>query len=140
MKKRRMSPIGKARKSTEPISKAAFGHTVAAGPFRSGAIVLVTLNNPREKFWGAVLALDPAGLSFQGLELSSFEDATNLVVSGEPFAAATLFFPMHRVERLELDLPEGNIPSLSQRFTNRTGLEPAAALARAAAASGGAEL
>lgn len=101
--------------------------------------MLVTLNNPREKFWGAVLALDPAGLSFRGLELSSFEDATNLLVAGEPFSAATLFFPMHRVERLELDLPEGNIPSLSQRFTNRTGLEPADALSRAAGASGGAE-
>ena len=101
--------------------------------------MLVTLNSPREKFWGSVLALDPAGLSFQGLDLSSFEDVTNLVVAGEPFAAATLFFPMHRVERLELDRPEGNIPSLSQRFTNRTGLEPAEALARAAAASGDAE-
>ena len=101
--------------------------------------MLVTLNNPREKFWGAVLALDPAGVSFQGLELGSFEDATNLVVGGENVAAATLFFPMHRVERLELDLPEGNIPSLSQRFTNRTGLEPADALSRAAGASGGAE-
>ena len=136
MKKRRTLPVGKSPKSTEQTSTAAFGPTVA-GPFRAGAIVLVTLNNPREKFWGAVLALDPAGLSFQGLELASFEDATNLVVAGEPFAAATLFFPMHRVERLELDLPEGNIPSLSQRFTNRTGLEPAEALARAAAASGG---
>jgi hypothetical protein len=138
VKKRRTPAVGKSPRSTEHIAKAVFGHTVS-GPFRPGAIVLVTLNSPREKFWGSVLALDPAGLSFQGLDLSSFEDVTNLVVAGEPFAAATLFFPMHRVERLELDRPEGNIPSLSQRFTNRTGLEPAEALARAAAASGDAE-
>jgi hypothetical protein len=97
--------------------------------------VLVTLNNPREKFWGAVVALDPAGISLQGIELSSFEDATNMVVSGDALSAATLFFPMHRVERMELDLPEGSIPSLSQRFTSRTGLQPAEALARAAAGS-----
>jgi hypothetical protein len=31
---------------------------------------------------------------------------------------------MHRVERMELDLPDGNIPSLSQRFTAKTGLDP----------------
>jgi hypothetical protein len=134
------TPKVRRRKAVTRISQAALISNLPAGPFQPGAIVLVTLNNPREKFWGAVLALTPAGLSFQGLELSLFEDATNMVVAGDPFSAATLFFPMHRVERVELDLPEGNIPSLSQRFTSRTGLKPTEALARAAAASGGAEL
>jgi hypothetical protein len=32
---------------------------------------------------------------------------------------------MHRVERMELDLPEGNILSLAQRFAQKTGLDPA---------------
>jgi hypothetical protein len=32
------------------------------------------------------------------------------------------------LERMELDLPDGGIPSLSQRFTSKTGLEPATAL------------
>lgn len=94
----------------------------ASAPFRGGAIVLVTLNAPREKFWGVLLALDPAGISVQGIELSAFEDATRAVVGGEPLAANALFFPMHRVERIQLDLPEGTIPSLSQRFQSRTGL------------------
>lgn len=31
---------------------------------------------------------------------------------------------MHRVERMELDLPDGNISSLSQRFSAKTGLDP----------------
>lgn len=98
-------------------------------PFHPGVVVLATLNNPREKYWGAVLALDPSGVSLHGIELSSFEDATNMVVAGEPLAAAILFFPMHRLERMELDLPEGGLPSLSQRFTTRTGQPPAQALA-----------
>ena len=97
-----------------------------------GAVVLATLNNTRETFWGAVLGLDPAGLSLRGVELSSFEDTTNMVIAGEPMSAATLFFPMHRVERIELDLPEGAIPSLSQRFTTRTGFDPADVLVRGA--------
>ena len=92
-------------------------------------MVVATLNNPREKYWGAVLALNPAGVSLHGVELSSFEDATKMVVAGEPLSAAVLFFPMHRLERMELDVPEGGLPSLSQRFVTRTGLKPAQALA-----------
>ena len=86
--------------------------------------MLVTLNAPREKYWGVLLALDPAGISVQGIELSAFEEATRAVVGGEPLATNALFFPMHRVERIQLDLPEGTIPSLSQRFQSRTGLPP----------------
>ena len=35
---------------------------------------------------------------------------------------------MQRVERIELDLPDGDVPSLSQRFSERTGLNAAEAL------------
>jgi hypothetical protein len=35
---------------------------------------------------------------------------------------------MHRIHRIELDLPDGDIPSLSQRFQAKTGLEPSALL------------
>ena len=104
--------------------------TSPSAPFHAGAIVLATLREPREKFWGVLLALDPAGVSIQGVELAYFEDATSAVIAGEPLNSAVLFFPMHRVERIALDLPEGNLPSLSQRFTSRTGLDPQHALAR----------
>jgi hypothetical protein len=39
-----------------------------------------------------------------------------------------VFFPMHRVERMELDMPSGAIPSLSDRFTALTGVDPRIAL------------
>src|SRR5579883_1586983 len=57
----------------------------AASPFRPGTMVVVTLANPREKFWGAILALSPEGLSLRGIELASFEDLVALVKDGEPF-------------------------------------------------------
>jgi hypothetical protein len=98
-------------------------------PFSSGALVIATLANPREKFWGMILALAPAGLSISGVELASFEDLTVMVRDGEPFTPAVVFFPMHRIERIELDLPDGTLPSLSQRFFSKTGLEPSLALA-----------
>jgi len=91
-------------------------------------MVVVSLGSPRDKFWGAVLSLAPAGLSLSGIELASFEDLIAMVRDGEPFTPAVVFFPMHRVERLELDLPDGNLPSFSQRFTAKTGLDPAATL------------
>src|SRR6202140_4035094 len=98
-------------------------------PFLPGAVVIATLSSPREKFWGMILALAPEGLSLSGVELASFEDLAVMVRDGEPFTAAVVFFPMHRLERVELDLPDGNLPSLSQRFFAKTGLEPSAALA-----------
>lgn len=76
-----------------------------------------------------ILALAPEGLSLSGAELASFEDLTVMVKDGDPFTPAVVFFPMHRIERVELDLPDGNLPSLSQRFFAKTGLQPDGALA-----------
>jgi hypothetical protein len=98
-------------------------------PFQPGALVIATLCSPREKFWGMILALSPNGLSLSGAELASFEDLTVMVRDGEPFTPAVVFFPMHRIERVELDLPDGSLPSLSQRFFAKTELEPSTALA-----------
>ena len=106
-------------------------HTTARAPFRPGSMVVVTLGNPRDKFWGVILALAPEGLSMSGVELASFEDFVLLVKDGESFSRAVVFFPMHRIERIELDLPAGNLPSLSQRFSAKTGRDPAALLGSA---------
>lgn len=95
------------------------------GPFRAGTLVIATLTNPREKFWGAILHLSSVGLSLRGVDLSSFDDFITQIRDGEPFSSGVLFFPMHRLERLELDLPEGNILSLAQRFAQKTGQDPA---------------
>ncbi|MGA9508334.1 MAG: hypothetical protein WBV55_06775 [Candidatus Sulfotelmatobacter sp.] len=97
-------------------------------PFLPGSMVVVTLGNPRDKFWGMVLSLAPEGLSLSGIELASFEDLVSMVKDGESFSPAVVFFPMHRIERVELDLADGNLPSLSQRFSAKTGRDPATML------------
>ena len=99
-------------------------------PFQVGAVVLVTLANPREKFWGAILALVSQGLSLSGVELASFEDLISMIKAGEHTDSGVVFFPMHRIERVELDMPNDNVPSLSQRFTAKTGLDPASFFTR----------
>lgn len=97
--------------------------------FAPGALVIATLSSPREKFWGMILSLAPEGLSLSGVELASFEDLAIMVRDGEPFTPAVVFFPMHRIERVELDLPDGSLPSLTERFLAKTGLQPTSTLA-----------
>jgi hypothetical protein len=88
----------------------------------SGQLVLVTLQNPREKFWGVILSLTPAGLSLRGVDLESLEDFTQMVKLGEPASANVVFFPMHRVQRVEVDSRAGELPSLSEQFAAKTGV------------------
>ena len=95
--------------------------TAHPDPFTAGSLVLVTLNSPREKFFGAVLAVAAAGVSLRGIDLNSVDDFTRQVKAGEPVAPHVVFFPMHRVERIELDLRNGEIPSLQERFVDRLG-------------------
>jgi hypothetical protein len=99
-----------------------------SAPFSPGALVIVTLGNPRDKFWGMILTLAPEGLSISGIELASFDDLAVMVKDGESFTPAVVFFPMHRIERIELDLPDGSLPSLAQRFQARTGRQAPAVL------------
>ncbi len=87
----------------------------------TGQLVLVTLNNPREKLWGVLLSLTPAGVSVRGVDLQSLDDFMQLVKSGEPATAGVIFFPMHRVQRIELDGRNGDLPSLAEQFAAKTG-------------------
>jgi hypothetical protein len=102
----------------------------AAAAFSPGSMVVVTLGNPRDKFWGMILSLAPEGLSMSGAELASFEDLVVMVKDGDSFTPAVVFFPMHRIERIELDLPDGSLPSLTQRFFAKTARQPQDTLGR----------
>jgi len=93
----------------------------ASGAFLPGRLAIVSLTNPREKFWGAVLGLSTAGLAVRGIDLLSFDDFASLVRSGTAVAASEVFFHMHRIERIEADQRNGEIPSLAERFLKSTG-------------------
>ncbi len=109
------------RLTINPVGNAVKIHS--KGLFSPGSLVLVTLNNPREKFWGMVLSLDQAGACLRGIDLCSLDDFSRLVKSGEAASATVVFFPMHRVERIELDARSGEIPSLAEQFAAKAGIE-----------------
>ncbi len=87
-------------------------------------IVIVSLISPKEKIWGQILALEPQGVTVRGIDLGSFDDFIRQVIQQEETAVGlnTVFFPMHRVERIIVDEPSGSIPSLSQRFQAKVGM------------------
>jgi hypothetical protein len=88
-----------------------------------GQLVLITLNNPKEKFWGIMLSLNPAGVSARGVDLQSLDDFAQLVKSGQSATAGVVFFPMHRVQRIEADERNGELPSVAEQFRAKTGVD-----------------
>jgi hypothetical protein len=87
-------------------------------------IVVLSLNSPREKVWGRLVALTEAGVTIQGLDLNSFNDWMRQVLDAEPevIALATVFYPMHRVERVAQDERAGEFPSMAEQFEERIGI------------------
>ncbi len=90
--------------------------------FATGRMVIVSLANPREKYWGELLDMSAAGVSVRAIALDSFDDFVAQVRAAEPVNAAVLFFPMHRVERVEVDARTGEVESLAERFAGKAGI------------------
>jgi hypothetical protein len=87
-------------------------------------IVIVSLTSPKEKIWGQLLLLESKGVTVRGIELDSFDDFAQQIIDHEEATVGmtTVFYPMHRVERIALDEPSGCIPSLADRFRAKVGL------------------
>jgi hypothetical protein len=84
--------------------------------------VLVSLQNPREKVWGILLSIQAAGITVKGIDLNSFDDWSRSVAKGEgDMGLSTMFFPVHRVERVNKDETVGRVPSLAEVFAERVG-------------------
>jgi len=90
----------------------------------SGALVVIHLVHPTEKFWGVLLDLGVAGLTFRGINLASFDDWMFQVSRRDEapsLGLATMFVPMSRVERVFLDEPVGAVGSYRERFERHLG-------------------
>ena len=83
------------------------------------SVVLVTLHSPRERIWGLLLDLTPSGITVCGIDLSAFEDWLSQLGTEEEMGLSTIFYPLHRVERVAQDEPMGRLPSLHDRFQQK---------------------
>jgi hypothetical protein len=95
---------------------------VGPSPLLPGSVVIAYIQNPRERFWGVLLSLDPVGLVIEGIDLNSFDDwVRQTAEGGEGLSLSTVFFPLLRIEKLLLDDDSGSVPSLSRQFERRVG-------------------
>ncbi len=90
---------------------------------KPGELVVVHLVGPREKFWGVLHETSPSGVTVRGIALDAFESWMREVARrGEPSSfPATVFFPLHRVERVFVDEASGEVASYSERFRSVVG-------------------
>jgi hypothetical protein len=101
---------------------------------REGSLVVVSLASPREKFWGVLLSLNTSGVVLRGLPLEAFEDFLLQCAPGAStlpsarLGATTVFFPSHRIERIELDESSGAVEGFGDRFRRVVGQEARAVL------------
>ena len=89
----------------------------------SGSIVIVNLQNPKEKIIGKLITISASGVIVKGLDVTSFNDWMNQFSEHEPtltIIPTTVFFPMHRVVSCYLDEDMGEVLSLSSQFRKRT--------------------
>ncbi len=91
--------------------------------FQPSALVLANLVNPKEKLFGVLVALSPAGVTIRAINLDSFDDWIHQLARDEEpnLDMITMFVPLFRVERIFLDEPSGAIKSFAQRFEDVVG-------------------
>jgi hypothetical protein len=96
---------------------------VKALEMAANAPVVLYLQAPKEKVWGLLLSVSTAGIVLRGLDLLVFDDWMRQEARGEEkmIGLSTVFYPMHRVERMERDETIGPIVGYADRFAHQAG-------------------
>jgi hypothetical protein len=91
--------------------------------FAPSSLIIVNLVNPKEKFFGVLTSLSPAGITMRGINLDAFDDWVREIAheDDQNLDLITMFVPLFRVERIFLDEPSGAIKSYAQRFEDLVG-------------------
>lgn len=88
-----------------------------------GTPIVLYLHTPKEKVWGLLVSLSPAGVILHGLDLVTFDEWMRQEARGDErlIDLCTIFYPMSRLERLERDDALGTLPSYAERFEREVG-------------------
>lgn len=95
-----------------------------------GSTIVVYLQGPKEKVWGVLVSLNASGVVLRGIDLATFDDWMRQEARGEEelIGLTTIFYPMHRVIRLERDETVGPLTSYADRFAREVGRSVGAVL------------
>jgi hypothetical protein len=95
---------------------------VTPGGFVPGTPVLLYLHTPREKVFGVLVSLQPAGVAVRGIDLAAVDDWLRQEARGEHgLGLSTLFYPLSRLERMEKDETTDGLEGIADRFRRETG-------------------
>jgi hypothetical protein len=99
-----------------------------------GTLVLLHLVEPKEKYWGLLLSMGPAGVTLRGIDVTLFDDwaRQHRGTDEAELGVTTLFVPMHRVEKIFEDARVGTVASYAERFFDIVGRDVRPYLARPA--------
>jgi hypothetical protein len=88
-----------------------------------GTPVVLYLQGPKEKFWGVLIQIGVAGLVVRGLDLQVFDDWMRQEARAEErlIGPTTVYYPTHRLERMERDETVGPLLSYADRFAEQVG-------------------
>ena len=90
---------------------------------KPGSYVHVYLVEPSERWWGRLLELSVAGVTLRGINVDQIE-AFKYQFNNRPRAVfpLTVFFPMRRIQKVDLDESWDELPSILDGVVEVTGL------------------
>ena len=90
----------------------------------TGEVVVIVLQNPREKVLGVVEEISQTGVFVRCIDLNYFDEWVKAINNEEPvLPMQDSFYPMWRIERITRDASTEGIPSMAEQFASRTGRE-----------------
>ena len=90
----------------------------------SGEVIIIILQNPREKIFGVLHEINSAGIFVRGIDLDYFDEWTTAIKNDEQYLPMQdSFYPMWRVERISRDEGSDGMSSMAEQFEQRTGLK-----------------
>ena len=96
---------------------------------KAGDFVHVQLIDPSERLWGRLDELNPAGVTMRCIDVSQLEVFKFQFKTERKVYPQTVFFPMRRVQKVDLDESMDHVPSVIQSIKDITGLDEDAIMA-----------
>lgn len=92
-------------------------------PMKPGQFVIVHLIDPTERIWGQLLDLQTSGCTIRGIDVKQIETFKYQFNRKDRLVfPQTFFFPMRRIQKIDLDESIDNLPSVIASIEATTGL------------------
>ncbi len=89
-----------------------------------GSFITIHLIDPIERHWGRLIHIMNAGVTFRGIPINEIEAFKyQLGKEDQRVFPQTVFIPMRRVQKVDLDEPVGSTPAVIESMMDKRGLD-----------------